>query len=187
MKILVLQAVEEERFPLALGDHDLVRVITGMGKVNASMAATHGIFEQSPDLVLNIGTCAAIHHKVGDIFVCRDFVDRDLAKISGLGLVSEYAFHDELAERGYCRDWTGGGVCNTGDSFLTEHTDAKGDCFDMEAFAVAHVCKARRTPFLSVKYVTDIIGQNSVEHWKEKLAHARADLERFFAARPAIA
>ncbi len=187
MKILVLQAIEEERFPLALGEHALAHITSGMGKVNASMAATHGIFEQSPDLVLNIGTCAAIEHKVGDIFVCREFVDRDLAKVSGLGLASEYGFHDELAERGYCRDWREQGVCNTGDSFLTELIDAKGDCFDMEAFAIAQVCKARRVPFLSVKYVTDIIGNNSVEHWKEKLAHAREDLEKFFATRPAIA
>lgn len=33
-----------------------------------------------------------------------------------------------------------------------------------------------------VKYVTDIIGQNSVKHWEDKLADARKGLGEFFEA-----
>ena len=32
----------------------------------------------------------------------------------------------------------------------------------------------------AVKYVTDIIGQNSVKHWEDKLADARKGLGAFF-------
>ncbi|MBP7266113.1 MAG: nucleosidase, partial [Bacteroides sp.] len=41
-------------------------------------------------------------------------------------------------------------------------------------------CRAKNVPFISVKYVTDIIGQNSVKHWEDKLADARKGLGEFF-------
>ena len=71
-------------------------------------------------------------------------------------------------------------VCNTGDTFLTELSDVKGDVVDMEAFAQAFVCRAKNVPFIAVKYVTDIIGQNSVKHWEDKLVDARKGLGEFF-------
>jgi adenosylhomocysteine nucleosidase len=51
----------------------------------------------------------------------------------------------------------------------------------MEAFAQAYVCKELGVPFLSIKYITDIIGENSVEHWENKLADARKALSEWFA------
>ena len=50
----------------------------------------------------------------------------------------------------------------------------------MEAYAEAEVCKSMNIPFVSVKYVTDVIGQNSVEDWASKLSDARTGLRRFF-------
>ena len=51
---------------------------------------------------------------------------------------------------------------------------------DMEAYAQAFVCRELNVPFLSVKYVTDIIGQNSVQHWEDKLSDARLGLSAWF-------
>ena len=87
---------------------------------------------------------------------------------------------DLLSQKGYCLHWPAGGVCNTGDTFLTELSDVSGDVVDMEAYAQALVCRAKNVPFISVKYVTDIIGQNSVKHWEDKLADARKGLGEFF-------
>jgi adenosylhomocysteine nucleosidase len=87
-----------------------------------------------------------------------------------------------LEQKGYCLHWQGEGVCNTGDTFLTELSDVKGDVVDMEAYAQALVCRAKNTPFIAVKYVTDIIGQNSVKHWEDKLADARKGLGEFLEA-----
>ena len=50
----------------------------------------------------------------------------------------------------------------------------------MEAYAQAWVCRTKNTPFIAVKYVTDIIGQNSVKHWEDKLADARKGLGAVF-------
>lgn len=51
---------------------------------------------------------------------------------------------------------------------------------DMEAYAQAFVCRAKEIPFISVKYVSDVIGQNSVKHWEDRLEDARAGLSHFF-------
>ena len=72
------------------------------------------------------------------------------------------------------------GICNTGDGFLTDASQIAGDVIDMEAFAQAFVCRSKEIPFISVKYVTDIIGHNSVKHWEDKLADARQGLSHYF-------
>ena len=58
--------------------------------------------------------------------------------------------------------------------------ETDGDVVDMEAYAQAQVCRELGIPFLAVKYVTDIVGQNSVKHWEDKLADARRDLTAYF-------
>ena len=136
--------------------------------------------ELKPDIVINQGTAGTINHQVGDVFVCRHFVDRDMHKMSGLGMECHIDSSELLAARGFCRHWTESATCNTGDSFLTELTDIEGDVVDMEAYAQAFVCRAKEIPFISVKYVSDVIGQNSVKHWQDRLEDARAGLSHFF-------
>ena len=186
MRILVTYAVQGEftelKCPGLIGE-DEVQVgclRTGVGKVKSAFYLSEAINHGQPDLVINVGTAGAIHHKVGDIFVCRHFIDRDMQKLSDLGVECEIDSTDLLAQKGYCLHWQGEGVCNTGDTFLTELSDVKGDVVDMEAYAQALVCRAKSVPFISVKYVTDIIGQNSVKHWEDKLADARKGLGEFF-------
>ena len=55
-----------------------------------------------------------------------------------------------------------------------------GDVIDMEAFAEALVCKKMNIPFVSVKYITDVVGKNSLKAWEDKLSDARKGLQRFF-------
>ena len=50
----------------------------------------------------------------------------------------------------------------------------------MEAYGVADVCREMGIPFLSVKYITDVIGQNSWQDWYAKIADARKGLAEFF-------
>lgn len=186
MKILVTYAVQGEftelRFPGMRGDEEVQvgYLRTGIGKVKSAFYLTEAITHGQPDLVINIGTAGTIHRQVGEVLVCRRFVDRDMQKLVDLGMEYEIDSAALLAEKGYCLHWQGGGVCNTGDSFLTELGDVQGDVVDMEAYAQAFVCRSKNVPFISVKYVTDIIGQNSVKHWEDKLADARKGLGMFF-------
>ena len=64
---------------------------------------------------------------------------------------------------------------------LTKAAHFNGDVVDMEAFAQAMVCKEMNVDFVSVKYITDIIGQNSGQIWLDKLRDAREALKEFFA------
>lgn len=186
MKILVTYAVKEEftelKFPgIKNGEEVQIGYLrTGIGKVKSAFYLSEAINRGEPDLVINVGTAGSIRHKVGEVFVCRHFVDRDMQKLADFGVEYEIDSSALLAEKGYCAHWTESGVCNTGDSFLTELEHVKGDVVDMEAYAQALVCEAKKTPFIAVKYVTDVIGENSVKHWEDKLADARKGLDHFF-------
>lgn len=190
MRILVTYAVQGEftelKFPGLIGEEEVQigYLRTGIGKVKSAFYLAEAINQGRPDLVVNIGTAGTIRHRVGDILVCRRFIDRDMQKLNGLGVEWEIDSAELLAQKGYCLHWDGNGegVCNTGDSFLTELLDVQGDVVDMEAYAQAMVCRAKEVPFISVKYVTDIIGQNSVKHWEDKLADARKGLGEFLEA-----
>ena len=180
LKILVTNAVQGEFTEIKWPDAELYYVRTGIGKVKAAYHLAEAINQVHPDLVINLGTAGTVNHRVGDIFVCRRFVDRDMQKLTDLGMEWQIDSSPLLAEKGYCIDWTEEGTCNTGDGFLTELTHVEGDVIDMEAYAQAFVCRSKEIPFIAVKYVTDVIGQNSVKHWEDKLADAREGLSHFF-------
>lgn len=186
MRILVTYAVQGEftelKFAGLVGKEEVQvgYLRTGVGKVKSAFYLAEAISHGQPDLVVNVGTAGTIHKQVGDILVCRHFIDRDMQKLVDFGVEYEIDSADLLAQKGYCLHWQGEGICNTGDTFLTELSDVKGDVVDMEAYAQAFVCRAKNVPFIAVKYVTDIIGQNSVKHWEDKLADARKDLSEYF-------
>ena len=186
MKILFVYAIPEERIEINIPNAEVIYVETGMGKVNAAMKTMRAICEYHPDMVINYGSAGTLNHNVGDIIVCNRFIDRDLQKVTVNGVVSEIVFgtdaaRDVLTEQRLTERakvlW---GTCNTGDSFITSGADIEGDVIDMESYAMADVCREMGIPFVAVKYVTDVVGQNSVESWQEKLADARKGLTVFF-------
>lgn len=187
MKILFVYAIPEERIEINIPNAEVIYVETGMGKVNAAMKTMRAICEYHPDMVINYGSAGTLNHNIGDIIVCNRFIDRDLQKVTVNGVVSEIVFgtdavRDVLTEQRLTERakvlW---GTCNTGDSFITSGADIEGDVIDMESYAMADVCREMGIPFVAVKYVTDVVGQNSVESWQEKLADARKGLTGFFA------
>ena len=147
MKILVTYAVQGEftelKFPGLIGEEEVQvgYLRTGIGKVKSAFYLTEAINRAQPDLVVNVGTAGTVRHQVGDIFVCRHFVDRDMQRLKGFDMECEIDSAALLAQKGYCLHWQREGVCNTGDTFLTELSDVKGDVVDMEAYAQAWVCR----------------------------------------------
>ena len=180
MKILVTYAFDEEIIPFSLKDIDITFLKTGMGKVLSAFNLTKALCNDTYDLVLNVGTAGTLNHNVGDIFVCHRFIDRDMEKITLPKVCSDITFHDKVGIE-IIDNYNNRGVCNTGDSFVTEAGHFNGDAIDMEAFAQAQICKEMNVNFVSVKYITDIIGQNSGEIWLDKLRDAREALKEFFA------
>ncbi len=186
MKILFVYAIPEEKIEINIPNVEVIYVETGMGKVNAAMKTMRAICEYHPDMVINYGSAGTLNHNIGDIIVCNRFIDRDLQKVTLDGVVSEIVFGTDEARHVLTEQrlnerakvlW---GTCNTGDSFITSGADIEGDVIDMESYAMADVCREMGIPFVSVKYVTDVVGKNSVESWQEKLADARHGLTEFF-------
>ena len=132
MKILVTYAVQGEftelKFPGLIGEEEvhIGYIRTGVGKVKSAYYVSEVLNQAKPDLVINVGTAGSIDCQVGDILVCRHFIDRDMQKLADMGLEYEIDSSALLAEKGYCMHWAGEGICNTGDTFLTELLDVKG-------------------------------------------------------------
>lgn len=182
-KVLLTYAVKDEFIPVTLKGCEMIYALTGIGKAKAAMKLTEAIYKEKPDLVLNMGTAGTLNHNIGDIFICQRFIDRDFHSINLPGVEYEIDFTPLVAKTKIFEDLLANGssgTCNTGDSFVTEAESVYGDVVDMEAFAQAIVCKEYNIPFIAVKYVTDLIGQNSVKHWEEKLADARKELGEWF-------
>ena len=59
--------------------------------------------------------------------------------------------------------------CYTGDKFVTEDLDYQG-IFDMEAYALAKVCKSFQLPFISFKYISDGANSDSSDDWTENIS-----------------
>lgn len=180
MKILIVYAIPQEKIEVNIPNAEVIYVETGMGKVSAAMRTMRAICEYHPDMVINIGSAGTLNHKVGDVFVCNHFIDRDLRKVTLDGVASEIEFGNDAIKRIFSERELVYGSCNTGDSFITQGNDIEGDVIDMESFAEADVCREMGVPFFAVKYVTDVVGQNSSEEWFAKLADARKGLSAFF-------
>lgn len=183
-KVLITYAIKDEVIPINLKNSEVKYIITGVGKTRAAMKLTEAICLQRPDLVLNIGTSGSLDHGVGEVFVCNRFIDRDYQLVTLPGIEYELDFSSLPEIKAIMQKWDISpyfvGTCNTGDGFVTEADSVNGNVVDMEAFALATVCKEFNIPFLAVKYITDIIGHNSVKHWEDKLADAREALKIWF-------
>lgn len=181
MKILITYALEDEKGDIQIPGNSVVYCCTGIGKVSTAISVYEALLSEKPDLVLNIGTSGTLNHRVGDILICTAFLDRDLEKISSYGVPFRLDFADDIFSKGFLKNHNVKYTVSTGDIFQTEESESSvnADVYDMEAYACAQVCRKMSLPFVSVKYVTDIIGQNSIKHWEDKLHEGRAGLEAF--------
>ena len=179
MHILITYAIPQEKVAIRFDGCTITYCQTGIGKVNAALAVYEALMQQHPDVVINVGTAGSVRHEVDSILLCSRFVDRDMEKCKDFGVDYAHDFHLQVSKIELFSLWDAKYTCNTGDSFVTQAID-NADAFDMENFAVAALCKRKSIPFISVKYITDKIGENSVKHWEDKLDDANAGLQAFF-------
>lgn len=181
---------------------DVVVLKSGIGKVNAAMAATILHEQFQPDIVINTGSAGGFSEylKVGDIIISTKVVYHDVdvtafdysyGQIPGMPPMFEA--DAELAELAYMeanklKDLKAEkGIIATGDSFMQEEERIKKVkekfpnmlAAEMEAAAVAQVCFQYGTPFVITRALSDIAGQDSsvsFEAFLEKAANNAANL-----------
>ena len=167
-----------------LNNKDVVLVQSGIGKVASTIATTLIIDKFSPELVINTGSAGGFDPalKVGDIAVANEVVHHDVdvtafnyefGQVPNMParFVSE-KHHVELAEK--CINSLSSitskvGLIATGDSFMCdperiEQTRVRFPdmlAVEMEGAAIAQTCYQLKTPFLIIRSLSDIAGQES--------------------------
>ncbi len=168
--MLILTALQEE-IPTLHTQPDVF--VTGLGKVNAALTATKLIMEHSPSLVVNFGTAGSISNTYREGLVeCTGFIQRDM-DCSPLGFEKYVTPYEE----GHYLIGTPEIVCGSGDSFMTDAggLPASGvHIVDMEAYAIAKVCREFGIPFRCFKYISDNADENASEHWST-FEHTKAE------------
>ena len=158
MNRIFVAALKEETPGLNFFHH------TGAGKINATYNLTKLIHKQRPDEIINFGTAGAISNNLKGIIECTQFYQRDMDVSALLDLkIGETPF-DEINEIILSKN---GYSCGTGDSFVTGSIPLKVDVVDMEAYALAKVCKFEKINFRCFKFISDNADESASIDWSE--------------------
>ena len=174
---ILLVALEAE-LPRDQVPNDYTVVYTGVGKVNAAIAATQaiiGVINQGlfPE-VINYGTAGSCRNDLSGMHRVEIFVQRDMdAEPAALRGVTPFEdtplyFHTKAGVSSL--------ILGTGDQFVHKNeqwlVDSGIDLVDMEAYAIASVCKRLGVQFQCYKYITDYIGTpHQAETWQKNVAN----------------
>ncbi len=155
---------------------------SGLGKINAAHCVTSIILQTSPTHIINVGTAGSSRYAAGTIIECSGTVQRDM-DVSPLGFQMGQTPFDEidgLIEIPTYLDELPHGICGTGDSFEIAVSRVACDLVDMEAYAIAKVCKKMGIGCSLLKYITDGSDDTANTDWNENLVHAGPKLFEIF-------
>ena len=159
MNKLFLAAIKEETVGLDYFNH------TGVGKINATYSTLKLIGIHKPKIIINFGTVGAINNNLKGIIECTKFYQRDM-DARDLNFVLGETPYDEIKE---IINSNSGYSCGSGDNFVNKKIDMNVDVVDMEAYAIAKVCKLENIEFKCFKYVSDNADNNAKDDWKKNL------------------
>lgn len=160
--------------------NDVRTIFTGLGKVNAAYKLMKGFSENKPDIVINLGTAGSNIFNKGEVICCTGFVQRDM-DVSELGFEkykTPFSDEDPILVYGLKMNGLQKGICGTGDSFETDHKTLIYNVVDMEAYALALICKRENIPFLSLKYISDGADDSAASDWTEEVRKAAKALRK---------
>ncbi|MFT6106418.1 MAG: adenosylhomocysteine nucleosidase [Rickettsiales bacterium] len=154
-------------------------IYTGVGKINAAYNLTKSIANKSPNIVINLGSAGSEKFNSGELINCTKFVQRDM-NVEPLGFekwVTPFE-NDESAILSYGKrlPHLQEGICGTGDNFDVSASREIYNVVDMEAYALAKICKAENVEFICIKYITDGADGKAVDDWNAALEDASRKL-----------
>ena len=135
---------------------------TGVGKINATYNLTKIINKHKPKEVINFGTAGAIDKELNGIIECTKFYQRDMDVTGLMNLKIGQTPFDEINEIINSND---GYSCGSGDNFVTSGISIKVDVVDMEAYALAKVCKLENIKFRCFKFISDNADETANSDW----------------------
>ena len=150
----------------------------GVGKVNATYNLTKLIHEHNPSEVINYGTAGTIKKELSGLVEVTKFYQRDMDVRGLLDIKLGETPFDDINE---ILNFNEGYSCGTGDSFVNKQIEMDVDLVDMEAYALAKVCKLEGIKFRCFKYISDNADDSASIDWIEnckkgaKLFHSKTN------------
>jgi len=150
---------------------------TGVGKVNSAWALTRRLQRAPrPQLVLDFGTVGSPRFPVHTLVECLRFVQRDM-DATPLGVPHGTTPFDPLPpvlEVPRRLPGLPAATCGSADHFVVASSVHDADVVEMEAYALAKVCRHEQVEFMAVKYVTDGADDSAHLDWQANLPRAAA-------------
>lgn len=145
-------------------------VYTGVGKVNAALAAAAAFAEERPSLAVNFGSAGAVTPGLSGLIECGRAVQRDM-DLRPLGVPLGETYGDPPPHH---VEWGEGPTVGTGDSFAAGRPELACDLVDMEAFALARAATRAGVPFRCLKFVSDAADEAAAGDWEANKAKGAA-------------
>lgn len=190
MQNLKTQTIAKSNFYCGnIGNHEIILMQCGIGKVCASCATQALISKFSPDYIINTGCAGALNQnlKVGDLVISTSAIEYDLdfreigfplGFITSLG-VSEIKADEYLIS--IIRDAIDKdmnileGLVVSGDQFVSSNRQRdeilknfpNALCTEMEGAAIAHVAAQNNVPFCILRCMSDTADGNSGVNFME--------------------
>ena len=162
--MLILVAIEDELKRSEIPEHQIEYI--GVGKVNAVFNTLNAIEKYSPKQIINFGTAGSLDQKIKGLVEVSSFLQRDM-DASPLGFeVGQTPFEKDI-EITFGRE---GVTCGTGDKFVTSTPILKTDIVDMEAYAIAKVCKLKNIDFRCFKFISDNADSEAKDDWVDNVS-----------------
>ena len=182
----------------------VVAAVSGIGKVNAAIAAEAMIIRFSPEFIINTGVAGSLSDKlgIGDIAVSTDVAEHDLEPlgdpkgfIPGLDMI-KIAADNNLCQK-FCEILSQldinheAGTIVSGDQFINSNIIKKklndefdAICCEMEGASIGHVCAVNNVPFCVLRAISDNADDNSHINYEQFTEFAAENsvkvLELFF-------
>lgn len=164
------------------GQAEVISILCGIGKVNATAAAMH-LVDIGCDILLNFGLSGGISGvKRNDLCITDCFLEHDF-DLSGIGYKpcekpsQKYIYNANEALVALAKEFIPNckvGTAVTGDKFICDA--ATRDFFknefdamscDMETAAIAYISDFSNTPFLSLRRISDDAGDDALDSYRE--------------------
>lgn len=180
------------------GNHDIILLQSGIGKVCAAVRAYELIRRFAPDCIINTGVAGGIDltTRIMDMVVATEVVYHDVWCGDGneygqvQGLPPRFATDHNLVEKILTANpdkRVYGGLICSGDKFITARAELdaikarfpKGLAVDMESGAIAQTCYMCGVAFVSMRIISDTPGVEG--HWEQYTNFWEAAPEQSFA------
>jgi len=135
---------------------------TGVGKINATYNLKKIIDKYKPSEVINFGTAGSLKKNLKGVIECTKFYQRDMDVSSLMDFKIGQTPFDTINEIINSND---GYSCGSGDNFVTKKIEIDVDVVDMEAYALAKVCKLENINFRCFKFISDNADEDAGNDW----------------------